>query len=137
MTEEEVWQYDIEGKNVLIIGPPYSGKTTLSFNLGGYGHQVIHTDDYRRWGYHQALLHVLTAISFAKEKTIVEGVLGYRLLRKGVEFGAYFPDVVVEIKARVSDLHLAMHKGNQTILKEYFTMQNPKYKPEWLIYDRD
>lgn len=136
MTEEEIFERALRGRNVLIIGAPESGKTYLANILTGFGHKIIHTDDYREWGFAQAMLQALTAVQFANGRSIVEGVLGYRMLRKGVEFGSYYPDLVIEIKAPMLAKHRAMDKANQTVLAEYFSMQNEKHKPEWIEYDR-
>lgn len=136
MTEEELLGIDIAGKNVLIIGPPHSGKTWFSQRFRTPKHRLFHTDEYSQMaGYKEGLYSLLFDIGTYKGNSIVEGILGYRLLRKGVEESNYFPDIVISLKAVVHPRHMAMHYGNQTVLNEYFSMQNPKFKPQWIDYD--
>lgn len=90
---------NIENKTVVVIGPPGSGKTTFA-NQFGETHLIIHTDDYIPYGYKEALyvlLHDLEKVKFLKRPLLIEGVLGYRLLRKGVELNCFYPDVVIEL----------------------------------------
>lgn len=84
---------DINGKKVLIIGPPSSGKTYLS-NLY-CSHKVLHTDDYIKYG-KESINRLFIDIN-KYDFTIVEGMLGYKLLYKGVKEDKYYPDIVIKL----------------------------------------
>lgn len=142
---------EIKNKNVLIIGCPASGKTYLASKLAGDSHTVIHTDDFIDKGYKDSLYAILDHIKTINGNSIVEGVQGYRLLRKGVEFNCYYPDIVIELEIsekRLSQTYnevrrgksfeslASFNAGHQKILKEYFAMDN-KNKPKWFKIQND
>jgi hypothetical protein len=137
-----------DAKTILIIGCPASGKTHLSQILAASRpyHKVIHTDDYQKHGYGQALYEILSDIEkLDHHLLIIEGVQGYRMLRKGVQQNNFFPDVVIELevtehrmlqtyrkeravqKQRYLNSFGAMH---QKILKDYRALPNP-HPPKW------
>lgn len=143
---------NIKNKNVLIIGPPASGKTTLALELSKQNprHQLIHSDDYMWAGYERALYEMMDVIRHAQECkevfTIVEGVQGYRALRKGVQVGWYKPDLVIEMEvAREQQAAIyenerdpaklqylkGFDKMHQKILADYFELVGDR-KPEWI-----
>lgn len=144
---------DIIGKNVLIIGCPASGKTFLSNSFKTTDtHKVIHTDDFMSYGYKESLYVILQKIKpiHLHTNTVIEGIQGYRLLRKGVELNCYFPDLVIELvisESRmfktyrserqgksVDSLH-SFNKMHDKILSDYRAMPN-KHKPQWIsIYN--
>lgn len=141
----EARRIPITGKNVLIIGPPASGKTYLSGIFSHAGHDVIHTDDYMEFSFQEAMYRCMDDICDATQPTLVEGVQGPRLLRKGVEMDCYYPDIVFEMvtsQERIEKTYreqrdpakLKGQKGfqrmNETILSDYFSMHNPK-PPVW------
>ncbi len=141
----EARRIDIAGKNVLIIGAPASGKTYLSGIFSHAGRIVIHTDDYMEYGFQEALYRCLDDICDASQPTLVEGVQGPRLLRKGVELDCYYPDIVFELvtswerieKTYKEERDTAKLKGqkgfakmNETILGDYFSMPNER-PPVW------
>lgn len=139
----------INGRNILIIGCPASGKTYLANYLKeahGKTHKFFHTDDYMAYGYKESLYVLMDDLKKTNQPTIIEGVQGYRLLRKGVELNSYYPDIVVELKtseARMLKTYnterqgkkieslLAFNKTHDKILNDYFAMTNYK-KPEWI-----
>lgn len=138
---------DIEKKNVLIIGWPAAGKTHLSKLLArdNPGHKVIHTDDYIKYGYKESLYRILMELSGIRKPTIIEGIQGYRLLRKGVELNCYYPDIVIELeisealmyrtyKNERADKDASALKGfintHKKILNDYKQMTNTK-PPQW------
>jgi len=143
---------NIKNKNVLIIGLPASGKTTLANKLhtfanDGAGHNLFHTDDYIPHGYEQALYVLMEDLKKSDQVyTIVEGILGYRLLRKGVQLDCYYPDLVIEMQvtqeqqARIYQQErdakkLQYLKGfaatHQKTLNDYFELIGDR-KPEWV-----
>jgi hypothetical protein len=142
---------DIKGKNVLIIGCPASGKTFLSGLFKSSEHQVFHTDDYIKHGYYESMYRCLSDVLACGNLTIVEGVQGYRMLRKGIELDNYYPDVVIEIKiseqrmlktyANERDMRKikylkGFNKMHDKILSDYKAMNN-KNKPEWIVINND
>jgi len=139
---------NIKNKNVLIIGPPASGKTTLAKELSkqNFSHRLVHTDSYIEHGYEQALYVMMEEMKVCVSPSIIEGVLGYRLLRKGVQLDCYYPDLVIEMQitseqqARVYQQErdakkLQYLKGfeatHQKILNDYFELIGDR-KPEWI-----
>jgi len=141
---------NIKNKNVLIIGPPASGKTMMAAKLWEQNqhHHIINTDDYMRYGYEQALYEVINTLkSMPKHiNTIVEGVQGYRLLRKGVQLGIYFPQLVIEMEVtREQQMRIyenerdpaklkylkGFNAAHQKILNDYFELVGDR-KPEWV-----
>jgi len=141
---------NIKNKNVLIIGPPASGKTTLANELQKQNrtHVVFHSDDYMQFGFEQALYALMDDVELINPpfKTIVEGVQGYRMLRKGVQTGRYFPDLVIEMEiTREQQLRIYENerdpaklkylKGfaatHNKILNDYFELIGAR-KPEWI-----
>lgn len=145
MSIEDVLKLDIEGKNVLIIGCPASGKSYL-LNQFQTNHKKFQTDDYIQYGFEQSMYKVLEDIKNTEGNTLVEGVQGYRLLRKGVQLDCYYPDMVIELI--ISEQQMlstyrnerdikkikyltGFNKAQSKILNDYFLMKN-KSKPEWI-----
>lgn len=148
----EVLDIDINGKNVLIIGCPASGKTWLSNKMAKPTHTIIHTDNYKKEGYEMGMYAAMWAATNSEKPTIVEGVYGYRMLRKGAELWNYMPNIVIEIKIPVQRMYLTyrlhrqdkdveqlekMVKGNEKVLNEYFKMQNKDNKPMWVEFNNN
>jgi hypothetical protein len=147
MTIAEVLSMDFTGKNVLIIGSPASGKTWLSNAIKTNSHYIVHTDDYICYGYEVGMYAALDTVIASKHNTIVEGVLCYRMLRKGVENNSYYPDVVIELK--VSDARMeqtyknerdikklksikSFNERHDKIIAEYSDACPNNKKPEWV-----
>ena len=103
LTLAEMLEKDFTGENVLIIGCPASGKSTIANMIleRNPDHTLLRTDDYMSHGYEQSLYVMIedmkAKVNNDEVPMIIEGILGYRLLRKGVELDFYYPDVVIEL----------------------------------------
>lgn len=138
------------GKNVLVIGYPATGKTFVAEQLHTLikDHTFIHTDDYMSHGFEQSLYVMMEDIEKTHGSTLIEGLLGYRLLRKGLELGTYRPDIVIDLRApeeRIIKTYeeerdpgkiksvLSTCKACRTILEKYLAMQvEHQDYPEWI-----
>lgn len=116
---------------VIIIGAPASGKTTLAKTLEQH-FTVIHTDDHIGLGYDKALYSLMEDLDYWNDEWIVEGVLGYRLLRKLRQIGQDV-DLIIECERSLADIEevyrrernadfnrvKGMIKANDTVYQEY------------------
>jgi hypothetical protein len=145
-TISDILKLPIAGKNVLIIGEPATGKTHLSGLLNSAGHTVIHTDDYIPHGNVESLYVLIDDLAKIDGPTIIEGVAGYRLLRKGVQLDCYYPDYVIELHTSEARVECAyreqrsedklkglkgFRKALKTILAGYNELPN-KRPPVWV-----
>lgn len=149
MTLEQIKEFDIKGSNVLILGMPASGKTTLCSQLDHSNHAVIHTDDYMHLSYDQAMYAALMDCHELKRPFICEGVQGYRLLRKSAELGYPKIDIVIEIevsRAKREEIYRrerdpkkiaylnSFAKANTKILNDFFDAVPKEDRPIWIYY---
>ena len=95
MTLGEILAKDFIDKNVVIIGLPASGKTYLS-NKISKNHLLIHTDDYKHYGFEQSMYIALDHVRNITGHSVCEGVQCYRMLRKSLEINYHWPDVIIE-----------------------------------------
>ena len=138
---------DLHGKTVVIIGHPATGKTWLGKALAAItGRQVIHTDDYIQYGHVEGLYVLLDELQAMEGPHLVEGVMGYRLLRKGAQTGLYYPDVVIHLTVPAECVERTYRQVRKepeklpgvkrlgmacdTVLRDYLEMNNP-HPPVW------
>lgn len=135
----EIRQEDVDFlkgcKVVVVIGLPASGKTTVALHLHEDvlpGHTLYQTDDYIDFGYEQSLYAMLKEMEYDKNPLkLVEGVQGFRFLRKNVETMTYKVDAVVIVDCKPEERakrYAARGKGNlpssfdrnlETVFKDY------------------
>lgn len=141
--------YDFENKNVVIIGYPCSGKTFLTDKLNDKNHTIIRTDDYIKYGFKDSLYRMIEDLENIEGNWIVEGVMGYRLIRKLDELHKPCPNMVIEVrsseenrkkeyKKRGVDINkqLSFIKSLETTISKYH--KNKKYElPQWNIYENN
>jgi energy-coupling factor transporter ATP-binding protein EcfA2 len=104
---------------IVIIGHPASGKTTLSDAIAKVDplkRAVWHTDDFMAHGWEGSLYAMIAAINL-EAPYIIEGVQGYRLLRKMVEFGLELPDVIISVSASDTDINKRYKERGKTAPK--------------------
>jgi deoxyadenosine/deoxycytidine kinase len=85
---------------IVIIGHPASGKTTLADNLVKCEpkRSRYNSDSYLSHGYEQSLYALISDVDFGNPY-IIEGIQGYRLLRKMVQLDLPLPDLIIICKA--------------------------------------
>ena len=118
---------------VVIIGLPAAGKSTVADQVAGIlpGHDLYRTDDYIDFGYEQSLYALMKDMAYnTNPRKIIEGVQGYRFLRKTLERDIVV-DCIVEVQtspqvraqrylARTQkQLSSAFEKNLATVLKDY------------------
>lgn len=114
---------NIDNKHVLILGAPKSGKTTLSKKLKTKYHYIIHTDDFgEEYGYELGLYKLIEAIKNKQKNyyVLVEGTLGYRLLRKIKQENLdIIFDLILSVDSnpKLTKEQSILHKGNLNIIK--------------------
>jgi predicted ATPase len=153
---QDLHMISFTNKSVLIIGLPGSGKTHIASyihrNLCPH-HHILHTDNYMRFGYDYSLYKILDDIKGDYGNLIIEGIQGYRLLRKGAKDKSYLPNIVIQIETSIDSINnvyfkergrpklhnlSAIAKGTDEILREYgFHIRNKPYHPDWYVLNND
>lgn len=123
--------------NVVIIGYAATGKTTFSNTLQFDG-SLYHTDDYLKYGSVESLYVLMEDLKKdSNPLKVVEGIGGYRLLRKGLQLGNFQADLIIEcqaaneirydrIKARSKNIQATfnMDKACEKIWADYLLLCN-------------
>lgn len=133
---------------VVVIGPPGSGKTHVGALLAeSSGLPLYSTDEYLSDGHVAALYLVMKAIG--DRGWIVEGMIGYRLLRKRAEYGLPPVDIVIELEAtdsQITDAYRARGRkcdiakirsfcaAHESVLEDYFLLDAERPKV-WIHAD--
>lgn len=117
-------------KKIVVVGHPKSGKTTFAQKLS-QNHVIVESDSYFRFGHEKALYMLIDDLSNGVygDAWIVEGTLGYRLLRKIEELDLPLrPDLIVVCtdKRMLDARHVSQSRGLDTIWDEYLKMRTVK-----------
>lgn len=106
-------------KIVVIIGKPCAGKTFVADYIQEEilsDHSIFHSDDYIDYGYKESLYALIKEMQYdPNPRKIVEGVQGYRFLRKNLELNYWTIDAVIEVVCRPEERqrrYSARGKGN-------------------------
>lgn len=89
---------------IVIVGLPASGKSWIANELieqyANRNFKMYRTDDYIKYGFEESLYKMMDDLRRdLSPRKIIEGVQGYRLLRKGLQLGTFNPDVVIVVVA--------------------------------------
>lgn len=155
MNLEEIIALPLKNKHVLIIGRPGAGKTWLSKVLEPMNprHGIIHTDTYLTTaiGEERQIEAIIEDATYYYQ-SIVEGMLGYKLLLEGAKRKNYLPEIVIEVvisrgqqrkiylKERSPEKIRALewaHMRNISILNQYHQSTLETDKPTWITFNND
>lgn len=112
-----------DAKKVVVVGHPKSGKTTFAWSIKDA--VVINSDEYLSHGYVDALYFLIDDLVDGRygREWVLEGVLGYRFLRKIEETNttSIRPDLIVvcETNRVVDEKHVGQIKGLEKIWNDY------------------
>lgn len=144
--------------SIVIVGKTKSGKVSIAKKLAKeLRYPLFISDDFinenDREGSLYTLMNAIHPFYNSKEPFIVEGILGYRLLRKGAQTGLFLPDILIQTKCKDETIiyfydkegeghkikhMLAFNKGLNKIWNEYMQilLQNPSIKrPKYIELD--
>lgn len=145
-------------KTIVVLGFAASGKSYLCSMLFGVGadlcsrYKVFHTDDYMQYGFEQSLYKVMLDVRTHVElhpntNCVIEGIQGYRLLRKWAELGIKGPDLIITCVAPVAERMVRYEKRGKAwpvgfdktlskIWMDYCIMENDmQHKPRRIMYE--
>lgn len=156
MSLEELLSTDLSGKEIVIIGKPASGKTYIATLIAQrYGQHLISTDNYIDSGFEQSLYELIEDIKPRTVPIVVEGMLGYRLLRKGLQEPEtqFQPQIVIEVEITTKRQQEIYHnqrdpkklkymqsfaKSCMTVYNEYHRLlESAEFKPVFITVEND
>jgi hypothetical protein len=89
-------------KTIMVVGLPATGKSFLTdviesrFKGSKRPAKIYHTDDYIKHGFEESLYVMMGDLKKdISPIKLIEGIQGYRLLRKGLELESFYPDLVI------------------------------------------
>jgi|MDSV01.2.fsa_nt_gb hypothetical protein len=128
-----------ETSKVIVIGPPGSGKTKVGNLLGAdSGLPVYSTDQFSGTPHVKALHAVMRACG--DKGFVLEGLIGYKWLRKRKQLGLPNPDVVVQLSATDKEIERSYERRGKTCnlqLIHRFVEAHDKILEDFYLLDGD
>jgi len=101
---DDILAINFSAMNVCIVGLAASGKSHVAAKLYGRNptHTLISTDSYLPFNYEQGLYELISDLGNPEKHDfnpiIVEGILNFRLLRKGLDTDCWKPDAIIFVE---------------------------------------
>jgi uridine kinase len=125
-------------KTIVVCGYTKTGKVTIANKIAAkLNRPLFISDDYQSLGHEESLNYLLKETykhQISNSPIIVEGILCFRLLRKGIKETSFFPDLIIKTNCDERTIRhfynkdneghkieraLAFNKGLNTIWEEY------------------
>lgn len=154
LVTSQLVKYCSSMNTIVICGYTKTGKVTIAKKLAEQLNRPLFiSDDYQHLDPKNSLDIFIEDISkyhFQKVPIIVEGILCFRLLRKGIKESCFFPDLILKTNCNEATIRhfynkdgegykveraLAFNKGLNTIWTEYLDLLNVNpwiKKPQYL-----
>lgn len=105
-------------KNIVILGFTKTGKITIAKKIAEHLNiPVLISDYYYELNKDNALEYMINDIKYFKASNIpyiAEGVLCFRLLRKGVQLDDFYPDLIIKTECNNETIQHFYHKDNES-----------------------
>jgi deoxyadenosine/deoxycytidine kinase len=129
--------YINDASTVVVIGPPGSGKSYVAHLLAeNSGLPVYCTDKFLGDGHVAALYGLMQAVG--DDGWIVEGMIGYRFLRKRKQLKLPAPDIVIQLDAsdeQIARAYAARGKPCNIKVLRNFCAAHEKVMSDYLLLD--
>lgn len=117
LVTEKIVNYCRPLSHILIIGSVKSGKVTIARKLASELDRILLiSDDYiERYGQNDALNYLEQEMNdyyYSATPIIVEGILGFRLLRRMIKNGYHLPDMVIKTECSEETIRYFYNKEN-------------------------
>lgn len=105
-------------QTIVICGYTKTGKVTIAKELAKQlKRRLLISDDYQMYGIEDSLQIMMNDILMClknKEQIIVEGILCFRLLRKGIQTLNFLPDMIIKTECNEETIKYCYEKDNES-----------------------
>jgi hypothetical protein len=125
-------------KSIVVIGFTKTGKITIAKKLSEYlDIPILISDYYYELSKDKALEYMMYDIKNLETSNIpyiVEGVLCFRLLRKGIQLNNFYPDLIIKTECNDKTIQHFYHKDNESSKIKKALSFNKGLDKIWLDY---
>lgn len=110
-------EYCSSMKTIVVCGYTKTGKVTIAKKLANkLNRPLFISDDYQSLGHEESLNYLIKEVykhQTLNSPIIVEGILCFRLLRKGIKESLFYPDLIIKTKCDENTIRYFYEKDNE------------------------
>jgi hypothetical protein len=118
LVDSKLVSYCENKKSIVIVGFTKTGKVTIAKELSNrLNIPLLISDHYISGNYDDALQRLMNDVLYYYNNNIqfiVEGILCFRLLRKGIKLNNFYPDLVIRTECNDKTIEHFYHKDNES-----------------------